>query len=196
VARPEKFTSEDILDAAVQVVAERGPAAATVAAIAEQIGAPTGSIYHRFASRDLLLARVWIRTVRSAQAGFLDALDADDVDDAANQAALHIPRWSRDNLSLAQALLLHRREDLVERWPDELGDELRILNDDIRAALTAYAKRRYGRRWSRHLNRVMFALVDLPYGAVRRYLVAGEPPPLEVDDFVSSGCACVLEVPR
>ena len=107
-----------------------------------------------------------------------------------------MPRWSRDNLALAQVLLLYRREDLVGIWPDELGDELMTLNDGIGAALRAHARRRYGRRWSRQLSRVTFALVDMPYGSVRRYLLAGESPPSELDDFVSTSCACVLGISR
>ena len=59
------------MDAAMRLVAEGGPNAATVAGIAGALGAPVGSIYHRFKSRDLLLARLWIRTVKRFQVGFL-----------------------------------------------------------------------------------------------------------------------------
>ena len=195
MARPARYSSDHILDVATRLVAVSGPSSATVAGIAREMGAPTGSIYHRFDSRDLLLARVWIRAAKAAQLGFVDALGVDDLDAAAVAAALHIPRWSRDNLSLAWVLVLYRREDLVERWPAELGEELRNLNTDISAALTAYTKRRYGRKWSRHFNRVLFALVDVPYGAVRRYLLAGQPPPPDVDDLVQLTCSCVLDSP-
>lgn len=44
-----------ILDAARGLVLEGGPRAAGVAAIAAASGAPVGSIYHRFGSRDGLL---------------------------------------------------------------------------------------------------------------------------------------------
>jgi AcrR family transcriptional regulator len=74
MGRPAKFNTEQILDATAQLVAEGGPGLATVAGIAERLGAPTGSIYHRFNSRDLLLARLWFRTVRRAQEGFVAAI--------------------------------------------------------------------------------------------------------------------------
>jgi AcrR family transcriptional regulator len=71
VARPARFSSDDIFDAASRLVRIGGPSSATVVGIAQELGAPTGSIHHRFDSRDLLLARVWIRTARQAQAGFV-----------------------------------------------------------------------------------------------------------------------------
>ena len=39
---------------------------------------------------------------------------------------------------------------------------------------------------------VTFALIDVPYGAVRRYLAAGKPPPAVVDTFVEQTCECLL----
>ena len=67
--RPAKFTEDQILDSALRLVAEGGPGAATIAGIAGLLGAPVGSIYHRFRSRDLLLARFWIRTIKDFQKG-------------------------------------------------------------------------------------------------------------------------------
>lgn len=192
VGRPAKYSTDEILDATARLVAEGGPGLATVAAIAGQLQAPSGSIYHRFASRDLLVAQLWIRTVRESQEGFVAALEIEDVEEAAAAASLHIPRWSRANLDKAQVLLLHRREDLVERWPDELGEELTTLNTGVAAALDAYARRRFGSANKRTRHAVAFALIDVPYAAVRRYLHAGEPPPREVDDLILRTCACIM----
>jgi AcrR family transcriptional regulator len=193
MGRPAKFTSSEILDAAARLIARGGPRLTTVGTIAEDLGAPTGSIYHRFASRELLLARLWIRTVRRAQAGFLEALAIKDLDRAARTAATHIPRWSRDHLDEARVLLLYRRADLAVRWPDELGEELANLNVEIEQALRDFTRRRYGRLTGTNLQRVTFALVDVPYAAARRYLLAGKPPPTAVDDLVTQVCACVLD---
>jgi len=192
MGRPAKYSATAILDATARLVAEGGPGLATVAAIAGQLQAPSGSIYHRFASRDLLVAHLWIRTVRESQEGFVAALEIDDVEEAAAAASLHIPRWSRANLDKAQVLLLHRREDLVERWPDELGDELAMLNTDVIAALDAYTRRRFGSANKRTRHAVAFALIDIPYAAVRRYLHAGESPPRDVDDLIRRACVCIL----
>jgi AcrR family transcriptional regulator len=61
------FNNADFLNATLALVAEHGPSAVTVAAIAGKLKAPIGSFYHRFASRDVLLAELWLNTVLSFQ---------------------------------------------------------------------------------------------------------------------------------
>ena len=58
-----KFSQSDFLGAALAIASEHGPAAVTVASISERLKAPTGSFYHRFASRNVLLGALWLRTV-------------------------------------------------------------------------------------------------------------------------------------
>lgn len=191
--RPAKFTEDQILDAALRLVAEGGPGAATIAGIAGLLGAPVGSIYHRFRSRDLLLARLWMRTIKNFQGGFLEALGADDVDEAALGAALYNVRWTREHLNEARVLLLYRREELAERWPEELGEELATINADVEAAVRDHACRRYGEDVdAAALRRVVFALVDVPYAVGRRHLIQGEPPPPLADELVTETLRCVL----
>jgi AcrR family transcriptional regulator len=192
VARPAKFSEDQILDAALQLVAARGPGAATMAAIAEAVGAPIGSLYHRFPSRELLLARLWIRTIRRFQLGFVDALADDDLDVAAIRAALHGVRWARGHADEARVLLLYRREDLAARWPAELGEDLAVLNKGVEAAVRDHARQRYGSDGDEHLQRLMFALADLPYAAMRRYIATGESPPAAIEDLVATACRCIL----
>jgi AcrR family transcriptional regulator len=192
VGRPARFTSDQILDVAAQLIAAGGPNGASMATIASELGAPTGSIYHRFESRDLLMARLWIRTVKRAQIGFLDALAQPERRVAAIDAALHIPRWSRSHLDEAQVLLLYRRDDLAAQWPDELGEELAALNRPVQDAIGSFTRRLFGRKTSANVRTVAFALVDVPYAAVRRYLLGGQPPPAAVDDLVTQTCDCVL----
>ena len=192
MGRPAKFNTEQILDATAQLVAEGGPGLATVAGIADRLGAPTGSIYHRFNSRDLLLARLWIRTVRRAQEGAVAAISQADVKKAAIDFAVHVPRWSRSNLDDACVLLLYRREQLAEQWPAELGGELASLNDPLKAAIRSFVRRRFGSVTKANLEMTSFALLDVPYAAVRRYLITGNPPPPSVDDLIARTVGCIL----
>jgi AcrR family transcriptional regulator len=192
MGRPAKFDSEEMLDAAVELIAAGGPRQATVAAIAARLQAPSGSIYHRFESRDLLLARLWIRTIRRAQEGFVEALQAGETHRAAQGAALHIPRWSRAHLQEAAVLLLYRREDLAAQWPAELGASLSRLNRDLTDAMHKFTRRRYGQVTGENSRTVAFALVDVPYAASRRYLLAGQAPPPMVDDLIVAACEAVL----
>lgn len=185
MGRAARFTAEQILDAAVAVVGRSGPAGATIGAIAGDLGAPVGSVYHRFASRDLLLARLWLRTVDRYQQGFLAALDGGD----ATAAALHTPRWCRAHPAEARVLLLYRREDLAARWPEELGEELARANAGLAAAVERFCAGRHS------ATRAAFALVDVPYAAVRRHVAAGRTPPAEVDGLIAETCRAVLGGP-
>lgn len=198
MARPAKFTSDEILAAAGRLVAEHGPNGATVAAIARELGASSGSIYHRFESRDLIFAQLWIRTVKCAQKGFLEALEIEDSCEAATRASLYILRWSREHTGLARLLLLHRREELIEQWPEKLGDELGTLNSGLQKGLRQFSRRLFQEDSRASLRRVTLALVDLPYAAARSHLAGGEAPPLFLDDMVAKAARCILslETPR
>ncbi len=74
MGRNARFSSDRILTAALELLAERGPEGVTMSAISRQTGAPIGSIYHRFPSRDLILALLWLDVVESFQDGFLETL--------------------------------------------------------------------------------------------------------------------------
>ncbi len=192
MGRPAKYTEEQILDSALQVLIAGDPASTTIAAIAGGLDAPVGSIYHRYASRDLILAHLWIRTIREFQVGFLAAIDNDDLDVAADDAALYAVRWSREHLPQAQLLLLHRRQALAAQWPQELGEQLADLNGGLERAVKDYARRRYGRAGTRQQQQVVLALVDVPRAAVRRFLLGGRPPPASIDHLVTAASRAVL----
>lgn len=103
------------------MAAERGPSAVTVAAIARKLKARTGSFYHRFVSRDALLAELWLNTVLSFQEGIAAALDVGD----GLRAELHTPAWVRDHLDEGRLLLLYHRDEFLHGdWPRGLRDRL------------------------------------------------------------------------
>jgi len=168
-----------ILDAAQTLVLEEGAGAATVGAIASASGAPIGSIYHAFGSRDTLLAQLWIRAVRRSQRRFLDALeDESEPLDSAVAAALSIYDFARDEPGDARLLVSLRREDLIQMpLPAELASELAELNRPIEEATGALARRLFGRVSRERVEQTALAVFDLPYGALRRHLVSGKRPP-------------------
>src|SRR5882757_10353864 len=88
------FEYADFLIAARDLAAQGGPAAVTVLSVTERLGAPTGSFYYRFASRDVLLAELWLATALAFQHGFVAAIQAGD----GLTAALHTPVWVRAHL--------------------------------------------------------------------------------------------------
>src|SRR5262245_41572671 len=76
--RPAKHDESRILNAAAAIAAKRGPKAATITAIGAAIGAPSGSIYHRFRTRDELLGRLWLSKAQVFQDQFERALQHSD----------------------------------------------------------------------------------------------------------------------
>jgi len=186
MGRPALFDEAQLLDAVERLVATEGPAAATTRRLAASVGAPTGSLYHRFGSRDLLVGQAWLRAVAHFQAGFLDALDVVDVDEAAVGAARHVPLWAARHPDRAGLLLRFRRAELVACWPQSLTEELGRLNGRVERALRAHARQRYGA--SREgLLLVRYALVDLPQAAVR-----SAPSPAALVDAVAAAAIAAL----
>jgi AcrR family transcriptional regulator len=193
VPRPQLHPTEAILDSARDLLLEQGAASATIAAITDASGAPTGSIYHRFGSRDELLARLWIRAVYRSQASFLAALeDGDDDAAAARAAALSIIDFCEAEPADARLLASFRREDLIRTASGQLADELEELNRPLERAIVDLTRRLYGKATRAAVNRTLLAVFDLPYGAVRRYLLAGARLPRGLRRDVERAVAAVI----
>jgi AcrR family transcriptional regulator len=187
------FPTEAILDAAAGVVSEEGPARATIGAIADRLGAPTGSIYHRFASRDVLLAELWLRTVEGFQSAFCEALAGGNARDAGLQAALHTPRYARAHPVEAQLLMLHSREEFVRGdWPETIEARATVLGDQMSGAMRSFAKRAIGSTATAAMRRARYAVIHLPGAAIRPNLRAREPVPPDVDELVRDAYLAVI----
>jgi AcrR family transcriptional regulator len=185
-----------MLDAARDLLLEAGSRNATIEAIADASGAPTGSIYHRFGSRDELIAKLWIRAVHRSQASFLAALERDSPREAALAAALSIVDFCEDHPADAQLLVGFRREDLISAVPEgPLADELAVLNRPVERALVQLARRLYGRRSRAALDRTLLAVFDLPYGAARRHLIAGSRMPRGLRADLGRAVNAVIDEP-
>ena len=185
-----------MLDAARDLLLGEGSRSATIEAISDISGAPTGSIYHRFGSRDELIARLWIRAVYRSQASFIAALEGVDAKEAALAAAMSIIDFCEEHPADAQLLVAFRREDLVQAIPKgRLADELETLNRPVERAVVQLAHRLYGSRSRAALDRTLLATFDLPYGAARRYLITGTPLPAGLRTDLARGIAAVIDEP-
>jgi AcrR family transcriptional regulator len=192
VPRPQLHTPDSMLDAARDLLLEHGLASMTVEAIADTSGAPTGSIYHRFRSRNELIARLWIRAVKRSQERFLDALEAVDPRQAALAGALSIVEFAERERADARLLVSFRREDLIRVVDDELARELEELNRPLARATAALSRGLFGSRSRTALDRTLLATFDLPYGAVRRYLIADIPLPRSLREDMTRAVRAVL----
>lgn len=189
MARPT-FDHADFLDAALALAAERGPAAVTVAAIGERLRAPTGSFYHRFASRDALLGALWLKTVLAFQNGIGAALDAGD----GLKAALHTPAWVREHPDEGRLLLLYHRDDFVQGdWPQPLREEVAAQSRRVEAGFEKFAHLVFGRAGPDELRRAQFVLAEVPVAAVRQHLYRREPPPPIVDELIAATYRTIVE---
>jgi AcrR family transcriptional regulator len=195
MGRQRVHQPEAILDAARALVLEAGAGAATVGAIAGASGAPIGSIYHVFGSRDALLARLWIRAVERSQMRFLAALEHyTDPRDGAVAAALSIYDFARDEPGDARLLVSLRREDLMQMpLPPDVAAELTELNRPVQDAIGALAHRLYGRAARKQVDQTALAVFDLPYGALRRHLVSGHRPPTALRDPLARAVRAAIE---
>lgn len=186
MGRSPKFTRQDMLHAALELAADVGPHAVTMASLAAELGAPTGSIYHRFESREHILAELWMDVVEEFQRDFVAALSkAQNVEDAVTVARQTL-EWTRGHLREARLLLLHRRQDFVPgAWPSHLIARASALEPALNEALRAFARRAVGRADAEAMARVRFALLDAPLGGIKPYVQAGKTPPRVLDALIA-----------
>src|SRR5881394_3034223 len=158
-----KFSEEDFFAAALAVIAERGLPAVTVAAISARLKSPTGSFYHRFASRDVLLGELWLRAVLDFQTGVGKALDAGD----GLAAALHTPAWVRKHLNQARLLLLYDRSDFVGGdWPEQLHGRVAEMTRRMEAGSRRRARVIFGKDGREEQRLAQFLISELPVAVV------------------------------
>lgn len=190
MARPPKFTAEDLLDGARDAVMAHG-SDATMTQVSDLVGAPTGSLYYRFPSRDHLMVSLWLRSIRRFHEGYLAAASAPDAPEALRQCAAHIPRYCRQFPADARAMMLFRHSELTTTAPADLQGEVRRVNDEVWAVLRDLAARRYhdGRAADR-VALVRTAVVQAPYGLVRPHV--GGPVPTRLDDIVVAAAEGIL----
>ena len=195
--RPAKFDERQILDATARIVATQGAPAATIGAIAQALGAPSGSIYHRFRSRDELLGRLWLDRIGRFQAGVQAALEHPDPDMAAIDAALFTVGWVRADPAGARIALLHRREEFVGGgWPADMAAEAGRMGAEVEAGLATITRRLFGDDTPDLRRAARFAVIDIAYAAVRPHVARAEPPPLGLDALVRAAVTASVAATR
>ena len=190
MGRKARFTNDDFLGAALELLAEKGPGGVTIAAIAAGTGAPVGSVYHRFASREILMAELWVGLIESFQTGFLKELNKGN----GRKAALYALKWIRKHPNKARVFLLYRREQLISgNWPKGIKDRVEKLVSELNEGLVGFTRRFLGRAGKQNLDRVVFCLIQIPTSAAKAYLEEGKPIPGYYDRFVRETYKALLE---
>ena len=187
------FDYADFLTAARDLAAQGGPAAVTVLSVTERLRAPSGSFYYRFASRDLLLAELWLATALAFQNGFVAAIKRGE----GVAAALHTPTWVRAHLDDARFFLLYHRDDFVQgAWPQALKSSVARQARRVDACYTRFARDTLGGVDAERLRVARFVLADAPKAAVEPHLRRGEPPPPIVDAMIEMAYRAIVTTYR
>lgn len=194
MAPPRRHDTDAILDATRTIVLRAGPRAASVAAIALESGAPVGTLYHRFGSRDGILAATWLRALERFQKRALVAAEHSDPLSAAVAMGTAQIAFAREQPQDARLLLTLRRDDLLDADPDHsFRDSLDALNEPLTVALSRLTKALRGKSDARAREATIRAVVDLPSAALRRHLRDGKGLPSWLERDVAEAVRRLLQ---
>lgn len=184
MGRKSSFEDKVVYGALGRLLAERGQA--TLNSLCDATGLSIGSLYHRFGSREVLMAEAWLDTIGEFQSRFIAALNL-DIRVAGVEAALVTPRFCREERDVALVIVCCRPSEFIsDALPLELRQRIADVNKEASAAL-----REFARRIDRPLLACRLAIVAYPLGAVRLFLPT-QRVPMEVDDEIQKAVEAVL----
>jgi AcrR family transcriptional regulator len=169
MGRLSTFEDRDVFAAVGARLARAGKA--TFQEIVADTGVSVGSLYHRFVSREGLLAETFLDALTAFQSRFIEALSGGDLEAGAN-AALSVPAFCREERAKAVVLACCRASEFVtDETPTAFRVEIERANRRAAAAL-----RRFAADNALDLDAARLALAGFPLGAVRLYLPSRSVP--------------------
>lgn len=193
MAPPRKHETDAILDATRTLVLSSGARAASVTAIAEASGAPAGTLYHRFGNRNGILAAAWLRSLERFQSRAMAAQGGTPLDTVVAVATAFVG-FARDLPEDAQLLLTLRPSDLLDGEVDAaFQDRLTEMNAPLIERVREVARQLFGKADERSVEAVTRAVVDLPYGVVRRHAFDRPMPRWLEADVAAAARAIVVD---
>lgn len=189
MGRRAKFQKSDFIDAALDLLAEQGIKGITIAAMARRINAPVGSVYHRFASREILLAELWVKLIASFQTGFIAELESGN----GLNAALYTFKWVRKHPRKARVFMRYRREELISgNWPETIKARAEALTAEVNISIVAFTAQFFGKITRQNIDRVLYCLVQAPLIVSREYIQREDTIPDYYDQFIRETYQAVL----
>ena len=189
MGRKAYFKNEEFLDSAIQIIAEEGLGALTIAGLSTRMTAPIGSLYHRFPSRDALVAELWLNIIESFQGEWLKILQTDG-----RQATIFCMEWVRNHPSEARVMLLYRIEDLASGdLPKDLQKRAQRLSQELHEGIVSFTKKQFGSVTKEYIDRTIYAMHDAPMGILRRYLQENKIPPKSVANLILETYDAIIE---
>lgn len=133
--------------------------------VVEDTGVSFGSLYHRYGSRDGLMAAAWLKATKSFQCGFLASLTSGRTT-AGEDAALETLRFCRKHPDRARILVACRQSEFLgEETPEPLRSEIARVNHAISKGLSEFASAQ-----GLGIELCRLGIIGLPLGAVQLYL--------------------------
>ncbi|MDQ1661353.1 MAG: hypothetical protein QOJ68_1333 [Blastococcus sp.] len=177
--RPQLHAPDAVLDAAEELLVERGRAALTIRALAQRSGASNGSIYHAFGSLETVAATAWLRRARRflalQSAAVDDALARDDSAGAVRAAADAPALLAEESLRAAQLVVTVRRDDLlVDAVAPTVADGLRALDVALVGTLRLLAGAVWNRADAPAVDAITSCVVRLPSALLFGEIRAGQ----------------------
>jgi len=180
--RPQVHSPDAVLDAAEELLVERGRAALTIRALAERSGASNGSIYHAFGSLDTIAGAAWLRRAQRflavQKAGMDEALEAGSGTRAVQAAADAPARLAEEDPRAAQLLVTLQRDDLLtDGVAPAVADGLRALDAELVDTMRRLARAMWDRADAAAVDVVTTCVVRLPAALLFGEIRAGRVRP-------------------
>jgi AcrR family transcriptional regulator len=181
--RPQLHAPDTVLDAAEELLVERGRASLTIRALAERAGASNGSIYHAFGSLETVVGRCWLRRAQQFLAlqrtAVEEELAAGDGRRAMQAAADAPARLAEQDVRAAQLLVNVNRDDvLTDAVAPAVAEDLRALDAALVDTLSLLARAVWDRADAAAVDVVTTCVVRLPAALLFPEIRAGQVRPL------------------
>ena len=159
----------------------------TLDGIKTQTGLSTGSLYHRYQSRENLMARAWLYALQAFHAAYLAGFDEDGAFPGAS-VIRRMLNFCRQQPALATILVYGSRRQFIQKGVDaDMIEQIDASNARVKERLMAFA-----REHRIPILACKLALVNFPLAAVKDNL-PNHPIPASLENPSVSGCASLVE---
>jgi AcrR family transcriptional regulator len=191
MVRLAKYSEDAFIESAIQIAAQCGIGAVSMASVASNAGAPVGSLYHRFDSRNTVLARAWLKV----RADFRREVVCHWTDGNTWLAVEALVQWCRDKPVYARFLLQSDDAPDFGDLPVQLRMELEADQAETDDAFTRCVQTLPSR--TNHPDHVLrFVLIGAPVAIIKPFLSQDLPIPPSVNAMLRAShdaiCGCAV----
>ncbi|PWF46119.1 TetR/AcrR family transcriptional regulator [Massilia glaciei] len=181
MVRLAKYNEDGFIESAIRIAAQCGIGAVSMASIASNAGAPIGSLYHRFDSRNTVLARAWLKV----RADFRAEVSCHWARGDTWRAVETLVQWCRDKPVYARFMLQSDEAPDFGELSAPLREELEADQAELDAAFTRCVQTLPpGADDAGHVLR--FVLIGAPVAMVKPFLNQDLPIPASINAVLRS----------